>query len=73
MSNRKIEPITDPERLEQAYRKAKASAEVEGHLFIDEDERVIKTVLCGDMARKKPNRKIERAAPIIKEVALSSK
>lgn len=47
-----VKPITDPERLEKAWKQAKASAEIEGHVFTPEDEKVIKAVASGKMTRE---------------------
>lgn len=47
-----VRPITDPERLEKAWKQAKASAEIEGHVFTPEDEKVIKAVASGKMTRE---------------------
>jgi len=47
-----VKPITDPERLEKAWKQAKATAEIEGFIFTKEDEKVIKSVASGKMTRE---------------------
>jgi Antitoxin VbhA len=41
--------ITDPERLEKAFEQAKASAEIEGFIVTEEDEKIVKSVVSGEM------------------------
>jgi len=58
MTRRK--PITDPERLEKAWQQAKASAEIEGFVFDEEDEKVIKAVASGKMTREELIEKLKK-------------
>lgn len=44
--------ITDPVKLEYAYRQAKATFEIEGSMISKESEEVIKAVLIGKMTRE---------------------
>jgi hypothetical protein len=46
---RRVKIIADPERLENAFRHAKASLELEGFILDEEDEQDIKAVLSGKM------------------------
>ncbi len=46
------EPITDPERLENIFRQAKATTEIEGFFITKESEKIIKAVASGEMTRE---------------------
>jgi len=48
------------ETLEKAYRQAKATMELEGFVFDEEDERDIKAVLTGQMTIEELTKKIKR-------------
>ncbi len=45
-------PITDSKKLDEFYQRAKYQGEIEGHIFTDEDEKVIKAVASGKMTRE---------------------
>ena len=44
--------IKDPKKLDELYQKAKYQGELEGHVFTDEDEKIIKAVASGKMTRE---------------------
>lgn len=44
--------FTNPDRLEEAFRKAKFELELEGFVFTEEDEQVVKAVARGEMTRE---------------------
>jgi len=52
--------IINPKKLDESYQKAKYQGELEGHVYTDEDEKVIKAVASGKMTREELIEKLKR-------------